>query len=174
MILTLAIFAFGLLALVAFLPKSHRPPVAQAVAFSVPLAALRSVAPFPVYAPADVPSGWVPNHAATHVPSVGAPTYSFDLGFYITATHGYAAVEQSDAAGFRAAQLGASARQTGAETIAGVRWTDWLDASSHPALVRTVGSSTLVLDGVTDEAHLRTLAASLSLQPAHDVSGAIH
>ncbi len=173
MLLTLAIFVVGIVAVVAFGPRDHRSSVATPVAFSVSLAALRSAAPFPVYAPATVPAGWTPNHVATHVPDAADPAYSLDLGFYLAGSKQYVAVEQSDAVGFLVAQLGTAGRETGAETVAGTSWQTWIDSHGFPALVRSVGGSTLVLDGQADAATLRTLAGALSLLPAHDVPGAV-
>ncbi len=168
MVRTLAIFAVAVLAIVAFLPKTHHGAVAQPVDYGVSLAALRSQAPFPVYAPVSAPAGWTPNHITAHTPTSADRHSSLDLGFYIAGSGQYAAVEQSDAAGFLAAQLGATPKQTGTTTIDGTLWQTWTDSSGHPALVRSVGSSTLVLDGQASTQTLRTLAASLSLRPATD------
>jgi hypothetical protein len=171
MVRTLAIFAVLIVAFVAFLPKNHQPPVAQPVDYSVSLAALRGQAPFPVYAPVLPPTGWTPNHVTTHVATTTDPSTSFDLGFYIVASRAYAQVEQSNAAGFTAVQLGKTAHQTGTEVIAGTSWQTWTDSGGHPALVRAVQSSTLVLNGQATAAQLATLAGTLSLAPAQQVPG---
>ena len=163
---TLAIFAVLILAVVAFLPKTRHAPVATPVSYGVSLAALRGVSPFPVYAPTSSPPGWTANHATTHVPTAADPSTSLDLGFYISSGQHYAAVEQSDKTGFTRTQLGAGGRQTGTEVVAGTTWQTWVDGSGHPALLRSVGSSTLILDGVATSPELQTLAAALSLAPA--------
>jgi hypothetical protein len=168
MVRTLAIFAVAVLAIVAFLPKTHHGAVATPVSYSVSLAALRSQAPFPVYAPVTAPPGWTPNHITVHTPTSADPHASLDLGFYITRGGQYAAVEQSDAAGFLTAQLGRTPVQGPATTVDGTVWQSWTDSKGHPALVRTVATSTLVLDGQASAQTLRTLAASLSLRPATD------
>jgi hypothetical protein len=166
MLRTLAIFVVAIVAIVSFLPKTHHGSVAQPVDYGVSLAALRSQSPFPVYAPVSPPPGWTANHITTHVATAGDPSTSLDLGFYIDSDHQYVAVEQSDAAGFLAAQLGAGRIQTGTTTIDGTTWQTWTDSGHHPALVRTVARSLLVLDGSASSATVAQLAAALSLQPA--------
>lgn len=161
---TLVVLAVVLIGVVVFVQAEDRPSATvPAVDYGVQLRGLRAAAPWPVYAPPRPPAGWVANHVRTHLATAADPSYLLDLGFYVASARSYAAVEQSDASGWVTTQLGAGARQTGTTDVGGTTWQTWTAAGGQPALVRRVGSSTLVVDGKDASAALiRQLAAALT------------
>lgn len=161
---SLAVLAVVLIGVVVFVQAEDKPAATvQAVDYTVPLTVLRSAAPWPVYAPPTPPPGWTANHVRTHVATAADPSSLLDLGFYVKSAKAYAAVEQSDASGWVATQLGAAARRTGTTVVDGVTWQTWTSAAGQDALVRAVGRSTLVVDGKSASAAvIRRLAASLT------------
>lgn len=161
---TLVVLAVVLIGVVVFVQAEDRPSATvQPVDYGVQLRALRGAAPWPVYAPPRPPAGWVANHVRTHLATAADPSYLLDLGFYVGSAKAYAAVEQSDASGWVTTQLGTDARRTGTTDVGGTTWQTWTASGGRPALVRTVGSSTLVVDGKGASAALvRQLAASLT------------
>lgn len=162
MVRTLVVFAVIIVGVVVLLPTSHRSPGAAQVDYSVQLIALRHETPFHIYAPAAPPSGWVANHVRTTVPRPGSPTATLDLGFYIAAGNAYVAVEQSNAPGWLATQLGSGALLIGPVLVDGITYQHYRDGAGQPALVRPVQGSLLVLDGHAPLATLESLAAVLT------------
>lgn len=161
---SMIVLAVVLVGVVVFVQAGNKPstPV-QAVDYTVPVTVLRRAAPWPVFAPSAPPAGWEANHVRTHVATAADPSYLLDLGFYVPAAKAYAAVEQSDVAGWVATQLGETARQTGTTVVGGDTWQTWTSSTGQPALVRAVGRSTLVVDGKgAGSAVIRQLAASLT------------
>lgn len=161
---SLAVIAVVLIGIVVFVQAEDKPAsTVRAVDYAVPVTVLRGAAPWPVFVPATPPAGWEANHVRTHVATAADPSYLLDLGFYVPAAKAYAAVEQSDVAGWVTTQLGTTARQTGTTVVGGVTWQTWTSSAGQAALVRTVGTSTLVVDGKSaSPAVIRELAASLT------------
>lgn len=161
---SLAVIAVVLIGIVVFVQAEDKPAsTVRAVDYTVPVTVLRGAAPWPVFVPATPPAGWEANHVRTHVATAADPSYLLDLGFYVPAAKAYAAVEQSDVAGWVTTQLGTTARQTGTTVVGGETWQTWTSSAGQAALVRTVGKSTLVVDGKSaSPTVIRELAASLT------------
>lgn len=163
---SLVVIAVVLVGIVVFVQAEDKPAATvTAVDYTVPVTVLRGAAPWPVFVPPTSPAGWAANHVRTHLATAADPSYLLDLGFYVSSAKAYAAVEQSDAAGWVTTQLGPAARRTGTTVVGGVTWQTWISASGQAALVRAVGTSTLVVDGKSASAAvIRQLAASLTSQ----------
>lgn len=161
---TLVVLSIVVIGVVVYIQAEDRPSsTVQPVDYGVQLRGLRAAAPWPVYAPPQPPPGWVANHMRTHLATAADPSYLLDLGFYVAGPKSYVAVEQSDTAGWLATQLGPNAQQTGTTDVGGTTWQTWTEQGGQPALVRRVGTSTLVVDGKDAGAGLiRQLAAALT------------
>jgi hypothetical protein len=100
------------------------------------------------------PAGWVVNVRAYDgaVVRVG----------YVIGEH-YTEFQGAVGTGFLEDATG-KGKQVGTVDVAGVPWQDWKSADDHESLVRTVGTVTVLVGGVREDAsldQLRTLAATV-------------
>lgn len=125
-------------------------------------AALKLTAPYTSYAPQGLPATWRPTSSRLTASDPKKPV-SWHLG-YATPAGEYAALEESNrpSAAFVAATAPGSA--AGVRQVAGAAWTQYAAAKDR-ALVRTVGTVTLVVTGTASYDELATLAAALQPQP---------
>ena len=126
-------------------------------------AALRLTAPYTSYAPEGLPATWRPTSSRI-TGTVASKPVSWHLG-YVTPAGEYAALEESNrqpAATFIASV--AAGKPAGVRQVAGVSWTEYAGAKDR-ALVRTVGTVSLVVTGTASYDELAALAGSLQAQP---------
>ena len=104
--------------------------------------------------PSATPRGWIVNVAR------------YDGGTlrvgYVLGDH-YLEFSGAQGTSFLDAETG-KAKPVGTVDIAGVAWQDYRSADGHESLVRTIGSATIVVGGVREDAtlaELRTLAATV-------------
>jgi hypothetical protein len=143
-------------------PRSSDDGNLQVVDTAGPISYAKSVAAYPLLAPAGLPSGW--RATSTRIdpaPSGAMSPVVFTIG-YVTPKGQFAQFRESDdRADAVRASLGAAA-ELDPRTIGGVQWTALRNSREEVVLLRTVGSVTVYVTGSASDAELAVLAASLS------------
>lgn len=133
--------------------------------YSITVANFARTVPYQVWAPAQDPSGWVPNSNRIAEGENGAKVLY--LGF-ATAEREHAMFAQSDekpAAEF-ANRLANTSQAAGTQQVAGQSWERRVrDDKDQRTLVRTLPDVTLVITGTADWPELGELAATLQQRP---------
>ncbi|MHB8451101.1 MAG: DUF4245 domain-containing protein [Mycobacteriales bacterium] len=156
----------AVLAVAVALTSGHHRPHAEPVDYQPQLAAFAGDAPFPVLAPVGLPATWQANHLRTVIDAQHR-TAALDLGFYLTDTRAYVALEESNepTASFLAAQ-GVDGPVGPVVVAAGRSFTVRREGQAGPALVYTNRTGvTVVLDGGGGLAELESLARALRQLP---------
>jgi Protein of unknown function (DUF4245) len=148
---------------VALIADRHPKATPQAVDISVPVQDFAAAASYQPLVPTAVPQGWT----ATSVrrgPGAEPGTLTLHIG-WVTARHAYAALEETggDRTAWLVQQLPKGRQDGSTQQIGGVSWEQWRDAKGAPALVSTVGSRTVVLNGGATQADLAALAGGLTV-----------
>lgn len=159
MVRSLAVVLAMVAAIVLLTPRQNLEAV-KVIDYSQQLRAARTVAPYHVYAPVGLPSGWRATSVRYQPDVAGAATWH--LGF-VTPSVQYAAVEQSNgpADPFIGAMTNWSQPQ-GALLVGQVPWEKRYRADKDQrALVRVSGSMTVVVTGTASWTELTELAAAL-------------
>lgn len=126
------------------------------------ISAVREVAGYQVAVPRGLPAGWLATSARVDTGgSAGRSSATLHLG-YITPGGRYLGLEEGDAAGFVAAQLGKGATPLPPVDVAGQPWQQWRTSGGELALSRTAAGRGIVLTGSASLDELRDLAASLA------------
>jgi hypothetical protein len=163
MLRTVIVFGVIVIALVVFLPGKHHATKTESVDYSTELDIVRHRAPYHVLAPMALSADWTATHVTIKVPQNGSTVTAFDLGFYVKSSDAYAHLLQSNAPGAVRQELGAKARRTGSEQLAGQSYQTWTDQHGQPALVRTTADgSTVVVDGQASDDKLAAVVATLA------------
>lgn len=143
-------------------PTGPHGTTVKTVDAAAQVAAARQAAAYPVLAPRGLPAGWRPTSArVARAPAAAGSSATLHLG-YVTPRDRYLALEEGDAAGFAAGQLGKGATSLTEVEVAGQPWQQWRKASGELALSRTAEGRGVVLSGSADLAELRAFAASLA------------
>jgi hypothetical protein len=165
---TLAMAACLVLVLAIYVvtPRSDKE-VLPAVDYSSQLWAMRSDAPYTVYAPVGLPADWRPNSSRLNgLGSGGKDPVSWHLGF-VTPSDEYAALEQSnEKASEYVPRMANSSTPVGTQQVGGVTWTKYhrKDKKAN-TLARTLPDGvSLVVTGTASYQELAVLAASLKPQ----------
>ncbi|MEU5991556.1 DUF4245 domain-containing protein [Spirillospora sp. NPDC047418] len=165
---TLAMAACLVLVLAIYVvtPRSDKE-VLPAVDYSSQLWAMRSDAPYTVYAPVGLPAGWKPNSSRLNgLGSGGEQPVSWHLGF-VTPSDEYAALEQSnEKASEYVPRMANSSKPVGTQQVGGVTWTKYhrKDKKAN-TLARTLPDGmSIVVTGTASYQELAVLAASLKPQ----------
>ena len=168
----LAMAACMLLVLAVYLVSPREDEdVLPTVDYSAQLWAMRSDAPFTVYAPEGLPAGWRPNSSRLNgLESGGKDPVAWHLGF-VTPKDEYAALEQSNEnAAQYVPRMTNSSRPIGTQQVGDVTWTKYYRKDKKAnSLARTLpGGTSIVLTGTASYAELAVLAASLRPQSKGD------
>lgn len=162
------VFAFVLLFLLIgpsrqlIFPTGPNGTAVKTVDAAASVSAARQIAAYPVLGPRGLPAGWRATSARIAVaPSAGGSSATLHLG-YVTPTERFLGLEEGDAAGFVAAQLGKGARPLPAVDVAGQPWQQWRTAAGELALSRAAAGASVVLSGSATLDELRAFAASLA------------
>jgi hypothetical protein len=143
-------------------PTGPHGTAVKTVDISRQVAAAREAAAYPVLAPRGLSARWRPTSARiTVAPSAGGSSATLHLG-YVTPRARYLALEEGDATGFVADQLGRGPRPLPTVEIGGSPWQQWRTASGELALTRTAQGRSVVLTGSAALDELRELAGSLA------------
>lgn len=158
MLLVLAIYVVS--------PRGDKE-VLPTVDYGSQLWAMRSDAPYTVYAPEGLPAGWRPNSSRLHgLESGGEEPVAWHLGF-VTPSDEYAALEQSnEKASEYVPRMANSSKPIGTQQVGGVTWTKYhrKDKKAN-TLARTLpGGVSIVVTGTASYQELAVLAASLKPQ----------
>ncbi|MFA1545136.1 DUF4245 domain-containing protein [Actinomadura chokoriensis] len=129
--------------------------------------AMRSDAPYPVFAPEGLPAGWRPNSSRlSGLGSGGKEPVAWHLGF-VTPSEEYAALEQSnEKVSEYVPRMTNSSKPIGTQQVDGVTWTKYhrKDKKAN-SLARTLPSGvSVVVTGTASYQELAVLAASLKPQ----------
>ena len=124
-------------------------------------AALKITAPYTSYAPQGLPASWRPT--SSRLSTGPKKPVSWHLG-YVTPAGEYAALEESNRSPAAFVAATAPGKAAGVRQVAGASWTQYADVKGR-ALVRTLGTVTLVVTGTASYDELATLAGSLQPQP---------
>ncbi|MGV9328084.1 DUF4245 domain-containing protein [Streptosporangium sandarakinum] len=153
--------AVGLFLLVT--PQSRTEHIPR-IDYSMDVANLRRTAPYEVWAPSQVPAGWIPTSSRT---AQEKGTTTWRLGF-ATARRSHAMLAQSNekpAADF-ASRMANTTEVTGNVQIGGATWEQrFRKDKNQRSLVRLLPDATVVVTGTAQWDELTTLAASLKQQP---------
>lgn len=136
------------------------------VDYSAQLWAMRSGAPYPVYAPEGLPARWRATSSRVSGLDGNGPA-AWHLGM-VTPSEQYAALEQSDEKPVSEYlwRMTNSRKPVGSQQVAGQTWRQYFRQDKHQrSLVRELPGSTLVVTGTASYQELAVLAAALRLQP---------
>ncbi|WP_141578210.1 DUF4245 domain-containing protein [Actinomadura sp. WMMA1423] len=154
------------LAVYVITPRSDKE-VLPTVDYAPQLWAMRSDAPFTVYAPEGLPLHWRPNSSRVHgLDSGGKDPVAWHLGF-VTPSEEYAALEQSnEKASQYVPRMANSSQPVGTQQVNGVSWTKYYRKDKKAnTLARTLPNGvSLVVTGTASYAELAVLAGSLKEQ----------
>ncbi|OIV38885.1 hypothetical protein BIV57_03415 [Mangrovactinospora gilvigrisea] len=176
MVLSMAVM--GLVVAVWFfaVPRSSNNGGPPAVTYQDAVSSARRAAPYPLMAPAATPAGWKATSVSYSAKGTDAgdggdggdggdtafaPTWH--LGFYLSGSREYAAVEQG---GGNAAKFAKSrtqgGRAGGSVDVSGVSWTKWTGGKhGYRGLVRAVPHGTTAVVGTASWSDLEKLATAL-------------
>jgi hypothetical protein len=147
-------------------PRSHQE-VLPTVDYQSQLWAMRSDAPYTVYAPENLPPTWRPTSSRLHGLGEGKGPVAWHLGF-VTPSDEYAALEQSnEKASEYVPRMTNNKKPIGTQQVDGVTWTKYhrKDKKAN-SLARTLPNGvSLVVTGTASYEELAVLAASLKPQP---------
>ncbi|NKZ06346.1 DUF4245 domain-containing protein [Actinomadura latina] len=148
-------------------PRGGGKEVLPTVDYGSQLWAMRSDAPYTVYAPVGLPAAWRPNSSRLHgLESGGKEPVAWHLGF-VTPSDEYAALEQSnEKASEYVPRMTNSSTPTGTQQVDGVTWTKYHRKDKRAnSLARTLPDGvSIVVTGTASYQELAVLAASLKPQ----------
>jgi uncharacterized protein DUF4245 len=146
-------------------PRSDKE-VLPTIDYAGHLWAMRTGAPYPVYAPEGLPVGWRPTSSRVTGLDDGRPAH-WHLGF-LTTSEEYAALEQSDERPVAEYlwRMTNAREPVGTQQVAGQTWRQYYRKDKDQrSLVRELPGSTLVVTGTASYAELAVFAAALKAQP---------
>ena len=167
MVISMAVVGLGIAALMLVTWRPKPEAQVRVIDWKPAATAAQSASQYPVATPVGLSDQWRATSARFEVEPQSAGKPVWHVG-YVTPNNAYAAIEQSDAdPSVFISRTVDGGRPDGEVVVGGRPWQSYgPGANGFRSLVRSEGSSTIIVTGSADSAELTALAAALQNAPA--------